>query len=318
MTTTTTDAKATPTSAPAASTSRATTTTTPAVAPVRVAFLNVLHGIFCAPETDACQAGDRATMVANALEAADCPELVGFTEIGLRQPDVVPPAMAKVCDGEYELAWQAANSPDRAMIFTRLPIVDRAWLDLAAFPWEAYLVRVDAPMGPIDFLSTHFASSSNNPMCEGAVCPPVCPTGIDTNECNAIEVVTALDARRDGAVLQIASGDFNANPGSPTVSKFTDAKFLDAWLLAGNPECDAATGAGCTGGRDRPENALDGMDAPDGHYSERIDFVMARPSADCKLTAKADPFVAEPLKEPFNGLYWPSDHAGVLAELTCS
>jgi hypothetical protein len=170
----------------------------------------------------------------------------------------------------------------------------------------------------VDFLTTHFASSSNNPPCAGDVCPPVCPAGIVANECNAIEVVAALDARRDGAVLQVASGDLNAPPGSPTLSTFKTAGFVDAWLAAGRPECDAATGRGCTGGRDRPENALDGLDVPDGRYRERIDYVLARPGPNCTLDAAAEPFVAEPRAEPFRGLYWPSDHAGVLAELTCS
>ena len=60
---------------------------------------------------------------------------------------------------------------DRTMIFTTLPILDRGYLDLAAFPWEAFFVRVDVPMGPVDFLTTHFASSANNPLCAGGRMP---------------------------------------------------------------------------------------------------------------------------------------------------
>jgi hypothetical protein len=117
---------------------------------VRVLTLNVLHGLFCPQETDFCHAPDRAVMVARAIEAADCPELVGFQEIGPRQPAVVPRAMEQVCDGQYELAWEGINSPDRTMVFTTLPIRDRGFLDLASFPWEAYRVRVDTPMGSVD------------------------------------------------------------------------------------------------------------------------------------------------------------------------
>jgi hypothetical protein len=305
-------------SAAGSTTSAPTTTTVPGAEPVRVLTLNVLHGLFCAQETDFCHAPDRALMVARAIEAADCPELVGFQEIGPRQPAVVPPAMEQVCDGRYELAWEGINSPDRTMVFTTLPIRDRGFLDLASFPWEAYRVRVDTPMGPVDFLTTHFASSSNNPPCEGDVCPPVCPSGIIANECQAIEVVAALDARRGGAVLQIASGDFNAVPGSPTLATLEEAGFVDTRVAAGEPECDASTGRGCTGDRDRPENALDGLDVPGGHYRERIDYVLARPGNDCTLHAAVESFVSEPLSKPFRGLYWPSDHGGVLAELTCS
>jgi endonuclease/exonuclease/phosphatase family metal-dependent hydrolase len=298
-------------------TSEATTTTVPAPKPLRVLTLNVLHGLFCEKETDSCHAPDRAEMVARGIEAAKCPELVGFQEIGPRQAEVVPPAMKRVCDGRYELAWQAANSPDRAMVFTTLPIRDRGYLDLAAFPWEAYWVRVAAPFGPVDFLTTHFASSSNNPTCKGDVCPPVCPDGIDANECNAREVVAALNEQRAGAVLQLASGDFNAEPGSTTLAQFEDAGYVDAWLKAGNKECDPATGRGCTAGRDRPENALDGLDVPGGRYGDRIDYVVARPSDRCTIGSTAEPFAAEPAAVPVRGLYWPSDHAGVVAEITC-
>jgi hypothetical protein len=296
--------------------SAVTTTTVPAAAPVRVLTLNVLHGLFCAQETDFCHAPDRAVMVADAIEAADCPELVGFQEIGPRQPAVVPPAMEQVCDGRYELAWEGIDSPDRAMVFTTLPIRDRSFVDLASFPWEGYRVRVDAPIGPIDFLTAHFASSSNNPPCEREVCPPLCPKAITASECHAIEVVAAFDARR--AVLQIASGDFNAGPGSPTLTTLTAAGFVDARVAAGEPECDPATGRGCTGDRDRPENALDGLDVPGGRYRERIDYVLVRPGKDCTLVAAVEPFVSEPLSKPFRGLYWPSDHGGVLAEVNCS
>lgn len=303
---------------------RSTSTTNPAAeagaspTPVRVLTLNVLHGLFCAAETDFCQAPERATMVARAVEDADCPELVGFQEIGPRQPAVLLPAMETVCRGRYELAWEGIDSPDRAMVFTTLPIIDRGFLDLAAFPWEAYWVRVDAPIGPVDFLTTHLASSANNPKCQGDGCPPACPEGITTNECNAIEVVAALDARTGGAVLQVASGDFNAEPGSPTLATFDQAGFVDAWLASGAPECDGATGRGCTAGRERPENTLDGLDVSDGRYRERIDYVLVRPGPKCTFDSAAEPFVSKPLAKPFRGLYWPSDHGGVLAELTCA
>jgi hypothetical protein len=300
-------------------TSAVTTTMGPAPEPVRALSLNVLHGLFCPPETDSCQAPDRAEMVARGIEEAGCPELVGFTEVGPRQPEVVPPAMKKVCDGRYELAWQAANSPDRAMVFTTLPIRDRGYLDLAAFPWEAYWVRVDAPFGPVDYLMTHLASSANNPTCEDDICPPVCPVGIDANECNAREIVAAFNEQRSGAALQLVSGDLNAEPGSSTLAQFEKAGYVDTWLAAGEAECDPATGRGCTAGRDRPENALDGLDVPGGRYRERIDFVLARPGKDCDVQASnAETFAGEPAAEPFRGLYWPSDHAGVLTEVTCA
>ncbi len=55
-----------------------------ATPPVRVATLNLLHGLFCPPETDACQAPDRVRISTELVEDADCPELIGLQEIGRR------------------------------------------------------------------------------------------------------------------------------------------------------------------------------------------------------------------------------------------
>lgn len=303
------------TSSASSSTAAPSSSTAQAAVVVRAVTLNVLHGIFCAAETDFCHATDRAGMVADGVASAGCPELVGFQEIGPAQATAFPEAMAGVCEGRYELAWEAIDSPDRAMIFTTLPIVDRGYLDLAAFPWEAYRVRVETGAGPVDFLTTHFASSVNNPDCTAEICPPVCAVGVPTNECNAHEVVAAMDAL-DGAAIQIVSGDLNATPGSPTVTVLADAGFADAWLVSGLPECDPATGAGCTGDRPRPENALDGLDVTTGRYTERIDYVLVRPESRCDVIAK--PWFAEPLESPVAGLYWASDHAGVSTEFACT
>jgi endonuclease/exonuclease/phosphatase family metal-dependent hydrolase len=278
--------------------------------------LNVLHGLPCA-ENDYCRAPDRAAITAQYVEAMGCPDLVGFQEIGFRQPDVFPPAMSAICDGRYQLAWPGVAGVDRTMIFTTLPILDQGAVDLAAFPWEAYWVRVDAPMGPVDFLTTHFASSANNPVCPAQNCPPFCPDGIRANQCNALEVIHLFDAQRDGAVVQIVSGDLNAAPDSPTYNELRRARYIDVWLAARRPECKPNNGHGCTGGRDRPENDVDGMDAPTGHYTNRIDYILARPATGCSLAANAKSVAATPLQEPFNGLYWPSDHAGVYADLRC-
>jgi hypothetical protein len=285
--------------------------------PLRVATINVLHGFFCPPETDSCHAPDRAESLARGIADAGCPHLVGMQEIGPRQGELVPEAMARVCGGRYELAWEAVEgSPDREIVFTTLPIRSRGFLDIANFPWEAYWVRVKTPYGPVEFLTAHFASSSNNPPCTAEICPSVCPTGTETNECHALEVVDFYDDRPD-ATLQIASGDLNAEPGDPTLLTLTEAGFVDAWLEAGRRECDASTGRGCTGGRPRPENPLDGLDVPEGRYSTRIDYVLARPASGCDLHVRARPLFAEPFEEPFRGLYWTSDHAGLVTALRC-
>jgi endonuclease/exonuclease/phosphatase family metal-dependent hydrolase len=285
--------------------------------PVRVVTLNLLHGLFCPPETDSCQAPDRVQIFAELVEEAGCPHLIGLQEIGSRLEEVLPPAVETLCDGAYEIAWHDVEGLDRAMVLTRLPIVEQGHVDLANFPWEAYWVRVDSGQGTVDFLTAHFASSSNNPACAPDLCPPICHDGTITNECHALEVIDFFARRPTRAALQVASGDLNATPPSPTVAALLDAGFVDAWLEAGNGECDAATGAGCTGGGSQPEPFV-GIDTVDGPgYDERIDYVMVRPGSGCELAVRAEGFAASPRAEPLNGLRWPSDHAGVLAELGC-
>ena len=285
--------------------------------PIRAVTFNALHGLFCPAETDSCKAPDRVAILAELVEAADCPELIGLQEVGTRLGELIPPMVETLCDGDYTIAWQAVESPDREMVLTSLPILEQGYLDIANFPWEAYWVRVDAPLGPVDFLTTHFASSSNNPDCLPDRCPPVCATGITTNQCHAVEVVDFFKTR-SGAVLTIVGGDLNAEPGSPTLETLTGGGFADAWLEAGNEECDPATHVGCTGGGGAPEPFV-GMDTEEGGgYDERIDFLLVRAAEACDVDYEASGFAHEPRATPLNGMYWPADHAGVQAALACS
>jgi hypothetical protein len=43
-----------------------------------------------------------------------------------------------------------------------------------------------------------------------------------------------------------------------------------------------------------------------------------RPDPDCRVGVEAEGFAATPRAEPLNGLWWPSDHAGVMAKLHCT
>jgi endonuclease/exonuclease/phosphatase family metal-dependent hydrolase len=223
-----------------------------------------------------------------------------------------------LCDGGYTIAWQAANSPDREMVLSRLPIVERGYLDIANFPWEAYWVRVDTPAGPVDFLTTHFASSSNNPDCQPGRCPPICAAGISTNQCNAVEVADFFQRRPSKASLSIVAGDLNASPGSATLRALTDAGFRDAWLESGRPECDPTTHVGCTGGGSAPEPFV-GMDTREGAgYDARIDYLLVRPGEGCDVELEVAGFADKPRSSPLNGMFWPADHAGVQATIGCA
>jgi len=290
---------------------------------------NVLHGLFCDPDdTDWCQAPERIELTYRLIEEAGCPDLVGFQEIGPRQEELIVPSLPELCDGEYTLAWDSTPGPDREMVLSRLPIVDQAPVDLANFPWAAYWVRVESDVGPVDFLTTHMASSSNNPVCTPEICPPVCEAGITTNECNAIEVVEFLDERREPEGITIASGDLNAPPGSSTLTTFTDAGYVDTWLEAGNAECDPGTGDGCTGGTGTVDDTAIVNEAAI-EYTGRIDYVlvMARNDCDVRLDGPRDRdddktstgvFAEDPVDDGPGGIVLASDHRGVQADLSCA
>jgi endonuclease/exonuclease/phosphatase family metal-dependent hydrolase len=278
--------------------------------------LNLLHGLFCPEETDSCQAPDRVELFGQWLERVGCPDVVGIQEVGPRLGELLPEDVPTWCHGDYEIAWAASTMPDRAMVLTRLPIADQGPLDIANVPWEAYWVRVRSTQGPLDFLTAHFASSSNNPACTETNCPPVCPTGITTNECHGIEVVDFL-SQKQGAALTVVGGDLNATPDEPTVAHLRDAKFVDAWLAAGRPECDATHRAGCTAGGTAPDPWV-GMNTREGAgFDERIDYVWVKPGRGCTLRTKAKGFATTPAPAPVNGMWWPADHGGVYTALRC-
>lgn len=285
-------------------------------APVWVLTQNLLHGLFCPDDSDFCRAPARVQIFTERVEAAGCPDLIGLQEIATRLEALVTAAVPTLCHGSYRIAWQGAVSPDRVMVLTRLPIVEQGYLDIANVPWEAYWVRVRSAQGPVDFLTAHFASSSNNPLCTAALCPPVCPVGIRTNECHGIEVVDFFSRRR-GAALTVVGGDLNAHPDEPAVEHLRDAGFVDTWTNSGHRECDPSTHVGCTSGGTQPEPYV-GIDTRAGPgFDERVDYVLARPGKGCRLRAHDTAFAATPRATPLDGMWWQADHAGVLATLRC-
>ena len=286
--------------------------------PIKAVAFNHLHGQFCTPDqTDWCNAPARVEIFGKWLERAKCPELVGLQEINTRLTELLNELVDDVCGGEYTIHAQPTNTIDSQMVLTTLEVEEEGTLDIANFPWEAAWVRVKSPQGPIDFLTAHFASSSNNPPCTAEICPPVCTAGITTNECHAHEVAEFLQGR-DGAAISIVAGDLNARAGSPTLLALTEADFVDSWLEFGRKECDPETGKGCTGCSEAPTTYI-GMETKQGlECTGRIDFVLAREGDDCKLeVSAAKGFAHVPLASPVDGLYWPSDHHGTQAAFRC-
>jgi endonuclease/exonuclease/phosphatase family metal-dependent hydrolase len=104
-----------------------------------------------------------------------------------------------------------------------------------------------------------------------------------------------LAAVGDPEVPVMLVGDFNAPPATVGMP----ASYLDAWLAAGN---DPAAGLTCGQAADlaNPESTL----------ARRIDYVFVRdaPVLGCRVIGD------QPADRTRGGL-WPSDHAGVVAEV---
>lgn len=108
----------------------------------------------------------------------------------------------------------------------------------------------------------------------------------------------------------IVMGDFNARPGSPAYLVMTDAGFTDVW------------GALRPGVRGYTCCQLADLSNPRPAFSERIDYVWTRGLGDARgrhsLIGQVGLYGEVPSNRIRNGagdLIWPSDHAGVIANI---
>jgi hypothetical protein len=290
---------------------------------IDVVAINQLHGLFCPAATDFCDAPSRLELLFRDIEAAGCPDVVGLAEISFRQVELVPDRLPSLCDGRYELLYEPGDGTavlDEEMIFTSLDVLEHGFVDLANFPWSGHWAKLDTPIGVVDFVVVHQASSSNNPPCTSTICPPICPPGVETGTCQTRELLAFMDEHATPGGVQIVSGDLNKPATDPRITPYFEAGFVDALTEARVGACDPATGEGCTCCINSPVDTYDGggLTDPTLRRNNRIDFVLARNTSTCKLKFGHDTgiFAGPPTDRPINGVYWPSDHAGVLAELS--
>ena len=122
----------------------------------------------------------------------------------------------------------------------------------------------------------------------------------------------AREAAVPGGVT-VVGGDLNDVAGSPTLALLEEAGYIDSHLAAGHAECDPATGAGCTAGRD--DATLNDMRDPASLQRSRIDYLLySAPGRDCMVAGGTGLFNAEPAP---GELAFPSDHTGVALALAC-
>jgi hypothetical protein len=310
-----------------------TTPTSSSTDDLTIIDLNMLHGLpldgACPAETASCQAAARMGILWEEIEAAGCPDVITLQEVGPAQLELLPQRIGELCDGVYTIVSEPVGLPVEVEIITSLPVLDHDGWRMSGINWAAQWAKLDASFGPVEIVTAHFQSSADPFACDASedYCADLCPPGGHPGDCHPLEVLDAFEQHGDPGDLQIVTGDLNKPFDDPRIQTLVDAGFVDTWTLAGNPECDPATGEGCTCCIDG-DPPLVGLDQPDQVFDERIDFVLARVPASCDLNADSPDdadgdgiatghFANEPRPEPIEGVVWPSDHSGVQSDLSC-
>jgi endonuclease/exonuclease/phosphatase family metal-dependent hydrolase len=306
---------------------------------ITIASFNALHGRTCPRETEDCRLPDRLDLMFDWLEDIKCPDVVLLQEIlGERIITMLEERAAVRCEGVY-----GVFSPDLVLgqnyTLTRYPVLQTGEDVLVGGIRNLFHVQLDHPTGIVDTFNTHFAAGIDLRPCDES-CPEECRAAgaADTRECQAIQVMDFIEQRAAPGALSIVGGDFNADPASSVYRHITREKgWVDAYPAAGNPECDNASGAGCTSGRE-DENLSD-MESPAAGVKRRIDYLFLQfPGAESLATCRYEldsrrdddgdglgthifaddpnPFVhtCGPLPD---AICWPSDHEGMQADINC-
>lgn len=304
-----------------------------------VADLNILHGMFC-PGGTRCRLSDRIDLLFQWIARVGCPDVVTLQEIARQIPPVIAPHLTTACPFPYQQVYMRTTfGTDDEMILSRYPVVTQEVQSLYPQFRSVLHARIDHPIGPLDVFSTHLASSSDgaqNP-CSAPGCPAECiAAGADNvRQCQGVQVARFVAARHDVATPAVLTGDFNESPGTFVYDQFVARGWTDTYLAAGNPECDPATGIGCTSGRQ--DANLSQLESPASNEDERIDYILLVPPAagalcaasiDSAADADGDGiatgiFAGEP--NPFAPtcgpspapICWPSDHEGMQLDLNC-
>jgi endonuclease/exonuclease/phosphatase family metal-dependent hydrolase len=323
---------------------RATNAAPPAVCPdtadVTVATLNILHGLGCG--ADFCRQEERVILAGQFVVERGCPDVVALQEvINIGEPSVVTAVqnhLLDICPFPYQVVYLGGNNIDDSLLLTRYPPIATELRFLKNNFRNVLFARIDHPAGAADVFSTHLASGSDggpNPC--GANCPPECVAAgaVTLRDCQAVQTALMVEERHDIATPAVLLGDFNSPPGSFVYDQFVDRGWTDAYLAAGNPECDSGTGIGCTSGRE--DGALTDLESPVLNVNERIDYAFLVPAgagsscigaldsgADADGDGTATRLFAD-VPNPFaptcgpapDPVCWASDHDGVQADINC-
>lgn len=302
-----------------------------------VASLNILTGVRCPAGSDQCRIRDRVALFFQWVAFAGCPDVVTVQEVlGSRIADLVDGAAARACPFPY----REVSDTNQIVILSRYPAMDSSHVVLHGHVRMVAHARLIHPLGPVDVFTTHLAAGidNGNAPC-GAACPEACiAAGAESNrDCQAVQVAAFVAATHDLGTPAIVTGDFNARPDTFVYHYLTGAGWMDASLIAGNPECDPSTGSGCTSGRE--DQDLSDLESPADGTDRRIDYIFVvppatgeavacKPAIDSARDGDGDGFATGTFADdpnPFaercgplpEAICWPADHKGVQADINC-
>lgn len=302
-------------------------------ADVSLANLNFLHGTQCPADTGECRRAERLDLALNWLQAVGCPDLVTMQEITTEIATLLE-RIQPACPFEYHVAWQSKFGVDDQLILSRFPVRSVELSDLLGGFRTVTHAQVDHPLGMVDVFTTHLAAEADGGDWDcGPDCPEECVnTGATTRRaCQAVQLQNYVAARNNVGLPALVSGDLNTPPTSSIYQGFIQQGWQDVFSRAGNRECDAAVGSGCTSGEHSDQ--LSRLESPSLGLTERIDYVyFVGGDSSCVVDDAADadgdglktglfadrpnPFVPNCGPRPLD-ICWPSDHAGILVDLNC-
>ena len=285
--------------------------------------LNVLHGLICPPETDGCQLPDRVALTMRLVEERGCPEVVALQEVSTRILSAVRRLVPRTCGGRYREVWVPDRSIDRELVLTTLTSTAKERRTLAGGMRTVLWTRLEGVLGDVDLLVTHLGANGNSDgtgggLCTPQTCHPPCRATMTLHQCQLVQLGAMLDEKRGDDRIGVVAGDFNLVPTAPPLVDFVRRRHLiDTYVAAGRPECDPASGEGCTGGRD--DASVTELQDPAINENERIDYAFVATTEDCtpRYGTGTRLFADEPVTDGPGGLAWPSDHIGVAVELSC-
>lgn len=182
------------------------------------------------------------------------------------------------------------------MTLTRLPVLS-AENHFIGGVRSVHRVTVETENGPLDLYNAHLEGT-------GAIIE----VGPEAPLAEIEDLLAFIQESRTGTAPVILAGDFNAEPGDPSIQALLDAGFIDAMTAGGDPTCVTAGDPGCT------SSTIPLGDNPENLTQRRIDYIFVLPGAESSLVvAEAATFLNAPLPIEEGRLLWPSDHIGVQA-----